>query len=52
MEHSFLFIETYRGKLDWDFQHLEKKKQIDRIECIPISELTGITRVLETFTDV
>jgi len=43
MEHSFLFIEIYRGKLDWDFKHFERKKP---------NELTGITRVLETFTDI
>lgn len=43
MEHSFLFIEIYRGKLDWGFKHFERKKP---------NELTGITRVLETFTDI
>jgi len=49
MEHSFLFIEI----LDWIvISNILKAKTKHRIESIHINELTGITRLLNTFTDI
>lgn len=52
MEHSFLFIEINRGNWIEISNTLKEKNQTHRIESIHINELTGITRVLETFSDI
>jgi len=46
---SFFFIEI----LDWIvISNILKAKTKHRIESIHINELTGITRLLNTFTDI